>query len=287
MPPDLHPAPPPHQAGHPLHRLGPSRPARSLGARRRDAARGRVPRRAAGRGARHARAGAPSPASSGPPRAAVAVSAADSGFDPGRVVVVSSIDNLLKGAASQAVQNLNLMLGLARADRARAGAGSLAMKVAGLPVRRAARRHQAGKEGPGAGVQRRARPRPPAASPSTAPRPRRCRTPQPRLPADRRARHPGQQRQRQRPHRRAGPEGRGPGAPRRWAPRSASPPESTFTASTGVIGVPLPVEKIIQGLPRLVRVAERELRARGRGDHDHRHAPQGRARGRSTSVGAR
>jgi hypothetical protein len=32
--------------------------------------------------------------------------------DPGRVVVVSSIDNLLKGAASQAVQNLNLMLGL-------------------------------------------------------------------------------------------------------------------------------------------------------------------------------
>ncbi|MGZ3480151.1 MAG: Asd/ArgC dimerization domain-containing protein, partial [Myxococcaceae bacterium] len=48
----------------------------------------------------------------GTARAAVAVSAADSGFDPGRVVVVSSIDNLLKGAASQAVQNLNLMLGL-------------------------------------------------------------------------------------------------------------------------------------------------------------------------------
>ena len=47
----------------------------------------------------------------GTARAAVAVSAAESGFDPGRVVVVSSIDNLLKGAASQAVQNLNLMLG--------------------------------------------------------------------------------------------------------------------------------------------------------------------------------
>src|SRR4029453_12503542 len=30
------------------------------------------------------------------------------------------------------------------------------------------------------------------------------------------------------------------------------PPESAFTASTGVIGVPLPVEKITQGLPRLV-----------------------------------
>ena len=48
----------------------------------------------------------------GTPRAAVSVSASDAGFDPGRVVVVSSIDNLLKGAASQAVQNLNLMLGL-------------------------------------------------------------------------------------------------------------------------------------------------------------------------------
>jgi len=48
----------------------------------------------------------------GTARAAVGVSASDSGFDPGRVVVVSSIDNLLKGAASQAVQNLNLMLGL-------------------------------------------------------------------------------------------------------------------------------------------------------------------------------
>ena len=47
----------------------------------------------------------------GTARAAVSVSTADSGFDPGRVVVVSSIDNLLKGAASQAIQNLNLMLG--------------------------------------------------------------------------------------------------------------------------------------------------------------------------------
>jgi N-acetyl-gamma-glutamyl-phosphate reductase len=47
----------------------------------------------------------------GTARAAVAVAVAESGFDPGRVVAVSSIDNLLKGAASQAVQNLNLMLG--------------------------------------------------------------------------------------------------------------------------------------------------------------------------------
>ena len=35
-------------------------------------------------------------------------------FDPrtGRVLVFSAIDNLWKGAASQAIQNLNLMFGL-------------------------------------------------------------------------------------------------------------------------------------------------------------------------------
>ena len=33
------------------------------------------------------------------------------GPDPGRIVVISSIDNLVKGAAGQAVQNLNLALG--------------------------------------------------------------------------------------------------------------------------------------------------------------------------------
>jgi N-acetyl-gamma-glutamyl-phosphate reductase len=33
------------------------------------------------------------------------------GDDPGRVVVISAIDNLVKGAAGQAVQNLNLALG--------------------------------------------------------------------------------------------------------------------------------------------------------------------------------
>ena len=48
----------------------------------------------------------------GTARASVAVAVAEAGFDPGRVVVVSAIDNLLKGAASQAVQNLNLVLGL-------------------------------------------------------------------------------------------------------------------------------------------------------------------------------
>ena len=43
---------------------------------------------------------------------------------PGRVVVFSALDNLLKGAAGQAVQNLNLALGLA--------------ETAGLPVREGA-----------------------------------------------------------------------------------------------------------------------------------------------------
>ncbi|MGO9832046.1 MAG: N-acetyl-gamma-glutamyl-phosphate reductase [Myxococcaceae bacterium] len=48
----------------------------------------------------------------GTPRARVGVACALGGFDPGRVVVISALDNLLKGAASQAVQNLNVLLGL-------------------------------------------------------------------------------------------------------------------------------------------------------------------------------
>jgi N-acetyl-gamma-glutamyl-phosphate reductase len=37
--------------------------------------------------------------------------ACDTDGDPGRIVVTAAIDNLLKGAAGQAVQNLNLMMG--------------------------------------------------------------------------------------------------------------------------------------------------------------------------------
>ncbi len=44
-------------------------------------------------------------------RCQVAVACTPTGFDPGRVVVISAIDNLVKGAAGQAVQNLNLALG--------------------------------------------------------------------------------------------------------------------------------------------------------------------------------
>lgn len=41
----------------------------------------------------------------------VAVECGGGALDPNRVVVVSSLDNLTKGAAGQAVQNLNLMMG--------------------------------------------------------------------------------------------------------------------------------------------------------------------------------
>jgi N-acetyl-gamma-glutamyl-phosphate reductase len=39
-------------------------------------------------------------------------------YDPatGRAVIVSAIDNLIKGAAGQAVQNMNLMLGYAETE---------------------------------------------------------------------------------------------------------------------------------------------------------------------------
>jgi N-acetyl-gamma-glutamyl-phosphate reductase len=36
--------------------------------------------------------------------------------ETGRLVLMSAIDNLVKGAAGQAVQNMNLMMGLAETD---------------------------------------------------------------------------------------------------------------------------------------------------------------------------
>ncbi len=44
-------------------------------------------------------------------RCVLALAADTTGYDPGRVVVTAAIDNLVKGAAGQAVQNLNLMMG--------------------------------------------------------------------------------------------------------------------------------------------------------------------------------
>ena len=46
-------------------------------------------------------------------RCTIGIASDRTGYDPGRVVVVSAIDNLVKGAAGQAVQNLNLALGFA------------------------------------------------------------------------------------------------------------------------------------------------------------------------------
>lgn len=49
-------------------------------------------------------------------RCDIAVACSTGGADPGRVVVISAIDNLVKGAAGQAVQNLNLMMGWPETD---------------------------------------------------------------------------------------------------------------------------------------------------------------------------
>ena len=51
-----------------------------------------------------------------PPRAGSLIASSNGGFtlsaDGHRLVVVATIDNLLKGAATQALQNLNLAFGL-------------------------------------------------------------------------------------------------------------------------------------------------------------------------------
>jgi len=44
-------------------------------------------------------------------RCAIAMAWDRAGLDPGRLVVISAIDNLVKGAAGQAVQNLNIAMG--------------------------------------------------------------------------------------------------------------------------------------------------------------------------------
>ncbi len=52
-------------------------------------------------------------------------------------------------------------------------------------------------------------------------------------------------------------------------------PSQVLPFSTGVIMEPLPVERIVAGLPHCIRDSERrQLGARRRGDHDDRHAAQ-------------
>ena len=45
-------------------------------------------------------------------RVQIAVDCGGAPHDPDRVIVISSLDNLIKGAAGQAIQNLNLMSGI-------------------------------------------------------------------------------------------------------------------------------------------------------------------------------
>ena len=53
-------------------------------------------------------------------------------------------------------------------------------------------------------------------------------------------------------------------------------PQEVFMASTGVIGEPLPTEKITKVLARLVAAGRgRQLARRRRSHHDHRHLSQG------------
>ena len=74
----------------------------------------------------------------------------------------------------------------------------------------------------------------------------------------------------ERPRRRRG-DGRGDGG------ALAVPPDHVFVASTGVIGEPLPAERIVAALDGLAAglSADAAERAAAR-DHDHRHLPEGR-----------
>ena len=49
-------------------------------------------------------------------RCAIGLAGDRTGLDPGRLVIVSAIDNLVKGAAGQAVQNLNIAMGWNETD---------------------------------------------------------------------------------------------------------------------------------------------------------------------------
>jgi N-acetyl-gamma-glutamyl-phosphate reductase len=57
-------------------------------------------------------------------RCQIGVACGGEPFDPGRVVVIAAIDNLVKGAAGQAVQNLNLCLGMDESEGLAALRGS-------------------------------------------------------------------------------------------------------------------------------------------------------------------
>ena len=105
-----------------------------------------------------------------------AIGVASEGIAGGFVVITAALDNLLKGAAGQAIENMNLMLGLERIDRARSPREARVKLPRGF--RFAASRRGSGRASPTSRCSCRiATRRAPACSRSTARRRRRWSTP--------------------------------------------------------------------------------------------------------------
>ena len=87
-----------------------------------------------------------------------------------------------------------------------------------------------------------------------------------------------------------GPDGlprRAPRRPRRSAPVLEISPGDVVVCSTGLIGEPLPIDKLLAGVDTAVAALSPRRRARRRRrDHDHRHRPEDRAPARSTATAA-
>ena len=66
-------------------------------------------------------------------------------------------------------------------------------------------------------------------------------------------------------------------------PSSAPTPDRVLVSSTGVIGVPLPIEKIERGLRGMAAELQDDPDGRRRRHHDHRHAPEGAVARRSAT----
>ena len=167
----------------------------------------------------------------------------------GKVIVVCALDNLGKGAAGQAVQNANLALGLDETAGLRSqgcsferhgGEGFVASGVH-CGIRRSSRDLALVRStDPATGAAMFTRNRLQAAPVVVSKRaPRACAAAGGRR----------QLRQRERGHRRAGRARRA--GDRRDAARAARPaPEEVLVLSTGVIGAPLPLDKVLAGSRR-------------------------------------
>ena len=220
----------------------------------------------------------------------------------GRVLVFAAIDNLWKGAASQAVQNLNLMFGPARDGGARCERVLRLALGRACPTHVTERRAAACRQGfRAAGVAGRASS--PAARPTSA-----CSSAtRPTTTSAARFTRSGVLAAPVLRHQRAL---RGSTRCAPWSPTPATPTppparrglddaaqdagrgrdgrrrateDQVAVASTGVIGVPLDADAIISGHRSRARGELRRRRRRGvrRGDPHHRRVRQARARSRS------